>query len=37
LVFGYTRHKTGSTAAAAMVHVSYNITLAVGFLIQKGV
>ncbi len=36
LVFGYTRYKTGSTAASAMVHVSYNVTLAVFYLIQKG-
>ncbi len=37
LVFGYTRYKTGSTAASAMVHVSYNVTLAMFYLIQKGV
>ena len=37
LVFGYTRYKTGSTAASAMVHISYNVTLAVFYLIQKGV
>jgi uncharacterized protein len=35
--FGYTRYKTGSTAASAIVHVSYNVTLAVAFLIQRGV
>jgi membrane protease YdiL (CAAX protease family) len=36
VVFGYTRYKTGSTAASAIVHVSYNVTIAVAFLIQRG-
>jgi len=36
IVFGYTRYRTGSTAASAIVHVSYNVTVAVAFLIQRG-
>lgn len=34
-VFGYARYKTGSTAAAAIVHAGYNILYFVGFLIQR--
>jgi uncharacterized protein len=37
IAFGYTRYRTGSTAASAIVHVSYNVTVAVAFLIQRGV
>jgi membrane protease YdiL (CAAX protease family) len=37
IAFGYTRYKTGSTAASAIVHVSYNTTLAAAFLVQRGV
>jgi membrane protease YdiL (CAAX protease family) len=36
VVFGYTRYRTGSTAASAIVHVSYNVTVAVAFLFQRG-
>lgn len=36
IAFGYTRYRTGSTAASAIVHVSYNVTVAVAFLIQRG-
>ncbi len=35
-VFGYTRYKTGSTAAAAVVHAGYNILYFAGFLLQRG-
>ena len=34
-VFGVARHKTGSTAAAAIVHASYNLTFFAGFVIQR--
>lgn len=34
-VFGYVRYKTGSTAAATLVHTGYNATLFIGFLFQK--
>lgn len=34
-VFGFVRYKTGSTAAATLVHTGYNATLFVGFLVQK--
>jgi membrane protease YdiL (CAAX protease family) len=34
-VFGFARYKTGSTAAATLVHTGYNATLFVGFLVQK--
>lgn len=37
IAFGYTRYRTGSTAASAIVHVSYNVTVAVAVLIQRGV
>jgi len=33
--FGYARYKTGSTAAAAVLHGSYNLTYFVGYLIQS--
>jgi membrane protease YdiL (CAAX protease family) len=35
LVFGYVRYKTGSTAAATTVHVGYNVTFFMGFLVQR--
>ena len=35
VVFGFVRHRTGSTAAATLVHTGYNATLFVGFLVQK--
>jgi membrane protease YdiL (CAAX protease family) len=35
VVFGFARYKTGSTAAATLVHTGYNATLFVGFLVQK--
>jgi uncharacterized protein len=35
VVLGYTRVKTGSTAAAALVHIGYNATFFAGFLAQK--
>ncbi|HML16559.1 MAG TPA: type II CAAX endopeptidase family protein [Bryobacteraceae bacterium] len=34
-VFGYTRYKTGSTAAAAIVHAGYNVLYFAGFLVQR--
>jgi membrane protease YdiL (CAAX protease family) len=34
-VFGFVRYKSGSTAAATLVHTGYNATLFVGFLVQK--
>jgi membrane protease YdiL (CAAX protease family) len=34
-VFGFVRHKTGSTAAATLAHTGYNATLFVGFLVLK--
>jgi hypothetical protein len=34
-VFGFVRHKTGSTAAATLVHTGYNATFFVGYLVQK--
>ncbi len=37
VVFGYVRCKTGSTAAAAMIHIGYNVTFFVGFLAQSAV
>jgi membrane protease YdiL (CAAX protease family) len=36
-VFGYVRCRTGSTAAAATVHVSYNMTFFVGFVLQRSI
>lgn len=35
VVFGFTRYKTDSTAAATLVHTGYNATLFIGFLVQK--
>ena len=37
VAFGFARTKTGSTAAAALLHVGYNSTLFAAFLIQHGV
>jgi hypothetical protein len=34
-VFGFVRFKTGSTAAATLVHTGYNATFFVGFMVQK--
>jgi hypothetical protein len=34
-VFGFVRYKSGSTAAATLVHTGYNATLFIGFLVQK--
>ena len=34
-VFGFVRYRTGSTAAAASVHVGYNMTFFLGFLVQR--
>jgi uncharacterized protein len=34
-IFGFVRHKSGSTAAAMLVHTGYNATFFVGFLVQK--
>jgi uncharacterized protein len=35
VVFGWVRYRTGSTAAAALVHVGYNSTAVAVYLIQK--
>jgi membrane protease YdiL (CAAX protease family) len=35
VAFGVVRHRTGSTAAAAVVHGAYNLTLFVAFFIQE--
>jgi len=35
VAFGYARYKTGSTAASALLHIGYNSTLLVGFLVQR--
>ena len=35
IVFGYARSKTGSTTGAATVHVSYNMTFFLGFVVQR--
>jgi hypothetical protein len=35
VAFGWARYRTGSTAAAALLHMGYNATLVVGFLIQR--
>jgi len=35
VVMGYVRNRTGSTAASALVHVAYNSTLFVGFILQR--
>jgi len=37
LVMGYVRHRAGSTAAAALVHIGYNATLFAGSLLQRSV
>jgi uncharacterized protein len=37
VVMGYVRHRTGSTAAAALVHIGYNSTLFAVFLLQRAV
>ncbi len=37
VVFGFVRDKTGSTAAATLVHTGYNATLFIGFLVQKSI
>jgi membrane protease YdiL (CAAX protease family) len=34
-VFGFTRHRTGSTAASTLVHATYNLTFFAGFLLQR--
>jgi len=34
-VFGYTRHRTGSTAASTIVHATYNLTFFVGYVAQR--
>ena len=36
-VFGFVRYKSGSTAAATLVHTGYNATIFVGFLVQKSI
>jgi uncharacterized protein len=35
-VFGIVRHVTGSTAAAAGMHATYNLTFFMGFVFQRG-
>jgi hypothetical protein len=35
LVMGYVRNHTGSTVASALLHVAYNSTLFVGFILQR--
>jgi len=35
VAFGFARHWTGSTAAAALLHIGYNATLVIVFLIQR--
>jgi membrane protease YdiL (CAAX protease family) len=35
VAFGYARYKTGSTAAAALLHGGYNLSFFVGYLIQS--
>lgn len=37
VAFGYTRYKTGSTAASTLVHAGYNGTLFVVFIMQRWV
>lgn len=34
-VFGFTRHRTGSTAASTLVHATYNLTFFAGYLLQR--
>jgi membrane protease YdiL (CAAX protease family) len=35
VAFGYARYRTGSTAAAAILHCGYNTTLFVAYLVQR--
>jgi len=35
VAFGYARYKTGSTAAAALLHGGYNLSFFAGYLIQS--
>ena len=35
LTFGFARYKTGSTAAAAILHCGYNLTQFAGYLLQR--
>lgn len=35
VVFGYVRLRTGSTAASALVHATYNLTFFAGYLLQR--
>jgi len=35
VAFGFARYRTGSTAASTLLHAGYNMTLVVGFLIQR--
>ncbi len=37
LILGYVRYRTGSTVASALVHVGYNSTFFVGFLITRSI
>jgi membrane protease YdiL (CAAX protease family) len=34
-VFGYTRYRTGSTAASTIVHATYNLTFFAGYVAQR--
>lgn len=34
-VFGYVRHRTGSTAGAALLHMGYNLTLFAAYVAQR--
>jgi membrane protease YdiL (CAAX protease family) len=36
VVFGMVRHKSGSTAAAAAIHATYNLTFFAAFVFQRG-
>lgn len=36
MVFGYARYRSGSTAASTLMHVGYNSTLFIVFLLQQG-
>jgi len=36
VAFGFVRHRTGSTAASAILHASYNLTQFVAFLVLRG-
>jgi hypothetical protein len=35
--FGWMRHATGSTKAAAIMHASYNLLFVIGLMTQKGI